>query len=266
MYTDFSRVYDALMQDVDYGAWAAHYGALMKLGGAPEKARVAECACGSGSITLPLRRAGYAMTGLDLSEDMLEKAMEKARRAGLSIPFVCQDMTRLQLPRRADCILATCDGVNYLAQPGQPQAFFQAAYQNLKPGGLLIFDVSTPEKLKYTLGSNTLFSDEEEIAYIWQNSWDEEKQTVEMLLSIFEKEADGRYVRLEEQQLQRAHSRQELTDWLAQAGFSEIAFYGGFRMDDPSPGMTAGISLQKRHACKYTFRRAIRPPFSLIWT
>ena len=33
----------------------------------------------------------------------------------------------------------------------------------LRPGGALIFDVSTPEKLSGTLGKNTLFSDEEAI-------------------------------------------------------------------------------------------------------
>lgn len=235
MYTDFSRVYDALMQDVDYSAWAGHYRALMQQGGAPEKARVAECACGSGNLTLPLRKAGYQITGLDLSEDMLELAMQKARQAGLIIPFVRQDMTALQLPRRADCILATCDGVNYLAKPDQAQAFFRAAYANLRPGGLLIFDVSTPYKLKNILGNNTLFSDEEEIAYIWQNAWDEEAQTVEMALSIFEKGADGRYTRLEEGQLQRAHNQAELTRWLSDAGFQDIAFFGGFGMDAPQP-------------------------------
>lgn len=235
MYTAFARVYDALMDQVDYGAWARHYQALMEKYGVPRGGRCVECACGTGSITLPLKKAGYQMTGVDLSEDMLERAMERARSQGLMIPFVRQDMAKLQVPRRVDCVLATCDGVNYLTEPHQARAFFSAAFQALKPGGALIFDLSTPEKLAHTLGNNTLFSDEEEIAYIWQNAWDEEGQLVEMNLSIFQRQADGRYLRFEEGQIQRAHSRQELTAWLEAAGFENIAFFGEYRLDDPMP-------------------------------
>lgn len=236
MYTDFSRVYDALMQDVDYEAWARHYQALMQSVQVPNGGRVAECACGSGNLTLKFRKMGYQITGLDLSEDMLERAMQKAGAAGLTIPFVRQDMCALSLPRRVDAILATCDGVNYLTAPGKVKAFFAAAFQGLKPGGGLIFDISTPEKLENTLGNNTLFSDEEEIAYIWQNAYDEKKQLVEMNLSIFERQPDGRYARFEERQQQRAHTRAELTEWLSQAGFEEIAIYGRLRMTAPRPG------------------------------
>ena len=63
MYTAFARVYDALMDQVDYGAWARHYQALMEKYGVPRGGRCVECACGTGSITLPLKKAGYQMTG-----------------------------------------------------------------------------------------------------------------------------------------------------------------------------------------------------------
>lgn len=103
MYTAFAKVYDRMMADVDYAGWAAHYQRLMQQMGVPARGRCVECACGTGSLTLPLRRAGYQMTGVDLSGDMLAEAMEKARAAGLMIPFICQDMTRLSVPRRVDC-------------------------------------------------------------------------------------------------------------------------------------------------------------------
>lgn len=236
MYTAFATVYDALMKDVDYAAWAAHYGELMNLAGVKKGGKIVECACGTGNLTLPLRKMGYQMTGVDLSEDMLELAMEKARNAGCMIPFIRQDMTRLQTPRRVDGILSTCDGVNYLAGEGQAAAFFAAAFEALKPGGALIFDVSTPEKLSGTLGNHTLFSDEDEIAYIWQNSYDEKTALVQLNLSIFVRRPDGAYDRLEEQQVQRAHSKEELTKWLTEAGFENIRFFGRQRMTAPRPG------------------------------
>lgn len=235
MYTAFARVYDALMT-ADYAAWAEYYGRLMAQAQVPAKGKCVECACGTGNLTLPLRRAGYQMTGVDLSEDMLAVAMEKARAAGMMIPFVRQDMCALTVPRRVDCVLATCDGVNYLTTRERAQAFFSAAFSALKPGGALIFDVSTPEKLSGTLGNHTLFSDEEEISYIWQNAFDEKTQCVRMALSIFEKQKDGSYHRLEERQEQRAHSQEELQQWLAAAGFEKIQFYGRMRLSPPRTG------------------------------
>ena len=123
MYTSFARVYDKLMDTVEYAAWAEHYQQLMNACHVPAKGRCVECACGTGNLTLPLRKMGYQMTGVDLSEEMLAAAMEKARAAGAMIPFIRQDMRNLTVPRRADCVLATCDGVNYLTTPEDVQAF-----------------------------------------------------------------------------------------------------------------------------------------------
>ena len=236
MYTAFARVYDRLMSDVDYAAWAAHYARLMQERGVGPGSRVLECACGTGGLTLPLAKAGYRVTGVDLSADMLAVAMERARAAGVTVPFVRQDMQKLATPRPVDCVLATCDGVNYLDTREKAARFFGAAYAALRPGGALIFDVSTPHKLQNTLGDHTLTRDEGDISYIWQNNYDEKSACVEMSLAIFVRGADGRYDRLEETQRQRAHSRRELGAWLREAGFADIHFFGRQRMTPPRSG------------------------------
>ena len=97
----------------------------------------AECACGTGSLTVRLAQSGMAMTGVDLSAAMLRQAEKKARDYGVEAAFVRQDMKKLTLPRRVGAVLATCDGVNYLTTPEDVRAFFSAAYRNLLPGGAL---------------------------------------------------------------------------------------------------------------------------------
>lgn len=236
MYAAFARVYDRLMEQVDYAAWAAHYAELMREMRVPDKGRCVECACGTGSLTLPIRRLGYQMTGVDLSEEMLRIAMEKAREAGFTIPFVHQDMTQLSVPRKMDCVLCTCDGVNYLTSPEKAQQFFRAAYGALKNGGALIFDVSTPEKLEKTLGDHTLFCDEEDVAYIWQNRYQEKAATVQLRLTVFVRRPDGAFDRFTEEQRQRAHSREELFSWLKEAGFEDLRIFGRMRMTAPRAG------------------------------
>ena len=128
MYTGFAEVYDTLMNDVHYGAWADMYARMMTAYGIPRNAKVCECACGTGGLTLPLQQLGYEMMGIDLSQEMLWQAAQKARKAGFGIPFIRQDMRQLRLHRPVDAVLATCDGVNYLLQDVDAAAFFQSAW------------------------------------------------------------------------------------------------------------------------------------------
>ena len=55
----------------------------MRLAGVPDKGKCVECACGTGSLTLPLRRMGYQITGIDLSEEAgeFEKILAKVEAA-----------------------------------------------------------------------------------------------------------------------------------------------------------------------------------------
>jgi len=225
LYTSFSEVYDELMADVDYEGWARDYAGMMAMYGITS-GKVCECACGTGSLTLPLSRLGYSLTGIDLSQDMLWIASQKAREAGLAIPFIRQDMRSLRLHRPMDAVLATCDGVNYLLEDADVMAFFSSAWQALRPGGGLFFDVSTPCKLKTTLGDRLLCEDTEDVTYIWQNGFSEKKQMVSMHLCIFRREEDGRYRRIDEEQRQKAHTAETLTALLHQTGFEQVQVFG----------------------------------------
>ncbi len=231
MYTAFASVYDRLMSDVDYPAWAAFYRDLLcHLGIA--QGTVCECACGTGSLTLPLAKT-YDMIGVDQSCDMLSVAMDKARRAGLPIPFIQMDMQKLALHRPVDGVLCTCDGVNYLPNEQAVAAFFRAAYQALRPGGVLIFDVSTPYKLKTLLGNRLLYEDADDITYLWKNKYTEDGCRVALSLSIFQREADGRYRRVLEEQTQYGYEQGVLERLLQETGFTGIAVCGDRTPEPP---------------------------------
>lgn len=225
MYQDFAEIYDRLMDNVEYGRWAEYYVRLLSIYGVRE-GRVCECACGTGNLTIPLQRSGFQMTGVDLSQEMLWQAAQKARKQGMAIPFVKQDMKALNLHRPMDAVLATCDGVNYLITDEDLKSFFRAAWRAIRPGGALIFDVSTPHKLRDQLGNGLICEDTEDITYFWQNRWHERTRTTEMNLCFFVREKDGKYRRMEERQVQRAWEAQELKNMLLQIGYRGICFYG----------------------------------------
>ncbi len=224
MYQDFAEIYDGLMNDVDYESWAEYYTRLLSIYGI-RSGKICECACGTGGLTLPLQRRGFQMTGVDLSREMLWQAAQKARKNGMNIPFVQQDMRSLNLHKPVDAVLATCDGVNYLMTDEDLLSFFRAAKRAIRPGGALIFDVSTPHKLKNILCSGLMCEDRPEITYLWQNTWHERAQTVDLDLCFFVREADGKYRRMEEHQSQRAWDTETLKNGLWKAGYRSVCMY-----------------------------------------
>ena len=254
MYDDFAGVYDTLMDDYDYDAWSEYYLSLIRgaLGALP--ARAAECACGTGSLTVRFAKAGLSIAGVDLSAAMLRRAEEKARLWGVNAAFVRQDMRRLTLPRRVGAVLATCDGVNYLTTPQDVRAFFSAAYAQLLPGGVLCFDCSSRHKLEDEMGDAFFGEERDGIATLWQNTLNRQTHVLTMDVTFFVREADGRYRRFREQHRQRAHSQQEIAGWLAEAGFEDIRAYGGMRTDAPAQGDTR---------IHYTARRPKEEAFEL---
>ena len=233
MYTSFAEVYDQLMDNVNYEDWTDFYAALLQSGGVGPGSKVCECACGTGGLTLPLLRRGYQMTGVDLSQEMLWIAAQKARKQGIGLPFIQQDMRQLHLHRQMDAVIATCDGVNYLLSDSDVCAFFSAAYAAMRPGGVIAFDVSTPWKLENVLGNELICEDREDVTYVWQNSFSKKTGICQMELCFFLREKDGRYRRIDEQQKQRAHSHENLAAMLQRCGFTDVRLYGNSRMEAP---------------------------------
>ncbi len=227
-YCGFAGFYDRLMADVDYDAWAGYLLELMRENGVPADGSIVDCACGTGAFTLRFAKAGYRLTGIDRSEQMLAVAQQKARRNGLNIPFVQQDVRAFQVHKPADVINCACDGVNYLLSVEDAFLFFSSAYAALKPGGVLLFDVSSEYKLKHVIGGQTFGEDAEDCTYLWQNVFDSQTRLLEMNLAFFTPDKAGRYIRFDETHIQRAHTAAELTNALEKAGFYEISAFDAF--------------------------------------
>ena len=219
-YGEFANLYDILMSDVDYDAWAQYIQSFLPYG-----CSVCECACGTGEITWRLKKEGFNITASDISEEMLFVASQKCRGMGLQIPFVRMDMRNLSLHKPTDAVICCCDGVNYLTSDEDFPLFAESAYKSLKGGGLLLFDISSEYKLSQVLGMNTFSYDSPACTYIWRNMYDEKSRLCEMNLTFFVKSGKG-YDRFDERHLQRAYSVDEIKNALEKAGFCSVEYYG----------------------------------------
>lgn len=230
----FAAVYDALMDDVDYDAWAEYYLRLIARAGVVPK-KLCDCACGTGALSVRFAERGIRVTGADISPAMLEQAQRRARQRGVQVMFVRQDMRALKLPRPVDALVCGCDGVNYLADDESLNAFFAAARGAIRPGGALAFDISSEWKLERVLGDNFFGEERDDVAYLWSNRFDPVARTATMDLTFFLREEDDRYRRFTEVHVQKAHEPEHLSELLRQNGFSSVESFGDRTFLPPTP-------------------------------
>ena len=165
-YENLAGCYDQFTRDVDYVRWADYLERHFARSALPIHT-VLDLACGTGSLTLELARRGYEMIGVDLSPDMLAQAAEKNRDAeGIAPIFLCQSMDQLDLYGTIDACVCCLDSINYVTDPKKLRRAFQRVHLFLMPGGLFLFDINTPDKLRGLDGG--MFIDETDDAYcVW---------------------------------------------------------------------------------------------------
>lgn len=83
------------------------------------------------------------------------------------------------------------------------------------------------------MGDSFFGEERDGIAILWQNRLNRQSHVLDMDVTFFVREEDGRYRRFREQHHQRAHSSEEITQWLEASGFEVMGVYGDMRMDAP---------------------------------
>ena len=232
-YENLAVSYDRLTNDVDYEATVAFYNEILKREGLHPRTAV-DLACGTGSVTKLLAKQGIQITGVDMSEEMLTVAMDKCADLDNMPRFVCQRLERLWLPRGVDLAVCALDSLDYVTDPKDCAEAIRRAYKALNPGGIFIFDVNTPEKLRAMDGQ--VFLDEDDDVYcVWRGEFDEQTNICSYGMDLFQRRGET-WVRSFEEHREYAYSQQQLTGYLKAAGFTHIEVYADRRFEAPREG------------------------------
>ncbi|MFE4812291.1 methyltransferase domain-containing protein [Peribacillus simplex] len=219
-YERFAYVYDELMKDAPYEKWLMILTAKLEQYGIGGR-KVLDLACGTGEMTVELAQHGFVVTGVDLSDEMLLVANEKAVKLGLSIPLFQQNMAELEGLGQFDCVTIFCDSLNYLRDEEDIVKTFSRVHEHLKDGGLFLFDVHSIYKMEEIFRDNTFAVNGEEVSYIWDCFPGVEPYSVEHDLSFFVRDDEsGLYDRFDELHYQRTYPVEQYKKWLEQAGFT----------------------------------------------
>ena len=210
--------YDKLTGDVPYTRFADFYEAEFRRNGGEFKLLLDLC-CGTGTLTDVLSRRGYEMIAVDSSMEMLMEAQSKS--AGLETPplFLCQDAAALDLYGTVDAAVCSLDGMNYIPPEDLPEVF-RRLWLFVRPGGLLIFDIRTPEFLR-SLDGDVFVDEQEDVLCLWRADFEEDLPAIIYGMDIFSRQ--GRlWQRESEEHVEYAHEPAALQALLEQAGFHDV--------------------------------------------
>lgn len=129
--------------------------------------RALELGCGTGRVMIPLAATGCHVTGVDNSPALLALARRKGEQAGLNprLAFVQADLRSFALPRH-DFDFAYCvsNTLMHLTSQADQLAALRNACRHLRPGGLLLLDLFSPD-----IPHLTAIAGVQELADQWQD-------------------------------------------------------------------------------------------------
>ncbi len=219
-YTNLAGWFEYLNDDCDYENWSQYLILRLRSYGLHTGLDVG---CGGGWFTRALQRYGYQMTGMDISPQMLDEAQKNALASGIKSEYVLGDIAAKKPPKRYDFVTAINDCVNYIPKAKLPKALKNMS-SALKTGGVLLFDVSSPRKFAEKIANTVSADDRDDITYLSFGKVEGDKATLEV--SLFVKEKDGSYTRLDETHEQYIYTEEELVTALRENGFTRIRVEG----------------------------------------
>ena len=232
-YGVFAEFYDRLTGNVHYKERADYLlGICEKFG--HETGITLDLACGTGTLTLELKRRGVDVYGIDGSQEMLSEASMKAFEEELDVLFLCQKMQSIDLYGTIDTCFCTQDSINHMVKKEDVEKTFGRVSLFMNKGGLFVFDVNTVYKHREVLKDNVFVFDTEEVYCVWQNTPIDD-YVEEISLDFFIPDPQGRFIRERECFRERAYETAEIEEMLQNAGFKVEAIFGDMTFETPEP-------------------------------
>lgn len=228
-YQKFAAVYDSIMDDSLYDKWTD-----FSLRHFPKnKKKLLELACGTGIQSIRFKQAGFDVTGLDLSADMLDLAKKRAQSAHLDIPFIQGNMLDLSSVGKFDLVTCYSDSLCYMEDEVAVGDVFEQVYAHLNSGGTFIFDVHSTYQTDEIFPGYAYHENTENFAMVWDTYRDEASHSIVHELTFFIQDDDGRFARYDEVHEERTYDLLTYDILLEQAGFKTVKVYADFTDDIP---------------------------------
>jgi len=194
--------------------------------------KILDIGCGTGRHSIELAKRGYNVTGIDLSECMLEMAKQKAKEAKVKVEFIKADARYLKFEKEFDLALIICEGGFCLMETDEMNYMvLQSASRSLKQKGKLILNTLNGlfplfHSVKDFINSNSVDGKSQE------NTFDLMTFREKSIIEVTDDDGNIKKIKCDE----RYYVPSEIT-WLLQSlGFKKVDIYGcklgAFSRDD----------------------------------
>lgn len=200
--------------------------ALLEAADIPPDARLADLACGTGTLAIELARRGYHVNGIDLSPAMLDQARAKSRDLPVEVrtrlSWQEADMRFFILERPVHGLLCHYDSLNLLSNETELRATFIQVARALRAHGLFAFDLNTLENFR-TFWNGRDSYEGPNYRLITEATFNEELARAEVRFTADEHTEDG-LVRRNDHLVARYFNEAAVEKYLEAAGFYDIAY------------------------------------------
>lgn len=230
-YHGLASIYDMLMEGVDYTEWANYINQLTEKYQV-EVNSVLDIACGTGNTSIPLAQLGWRVTGVDLSQQMLQHARKKASENQADVIFLQQDIRDMELTYYYDLVTCFQDGLNYLLSTEELEQTFKNVNKYLNPGGLFIFDLNLVAKYSGLSSEETSFIDTEDFSLVYETKYMHDNEIWEIQVTGFVKD-DITYSKFQEIHKEKHHHLEDVKESLSSADFKVLDIFEAFSLAPP---------------------------------
>lgn len=185
---------------------------------------VLDLCCGPGRHAVEFARRGLAVTGVDRSPFLLERARERASESGVSIEWILDDMRLFRRPRAFDLACNIFTSFGYFEAEDDDLRVLRNVHESLKDDGVFVMEMIGKERMARTW-QNSLVTDYPDGATIvarprLRDNWSR---------------VDNDWILLKDGRTRTFHfehtlySGRELKDRLLHSGFATVQLYGGLQ-------------------------------------
>lgn len=218
-FSQIANVYDRFNDLSVYEYWVDF--TLNSLDQKPEQ--MLDIACGTAWFTQLMGPFVDSITAIDIDEEMLKIARQEVGEAS-NIQFKQGDMMQLQaFHQQFDLVTCYLDSLCFLDGYQSVSKAISEMYQCLKPGGVLLFDVWTPNQIRDHFDGFEYFDQDDSATLIWESGIDAEQLAVTHYLTVYQKEQGSRYQRTDVELNERTYTLDQYLQALHQAGFDNEA-------------------------------------------
>jgi SAM-dependent methyltransferase len=216
----------------------------------PARKTALDLCCGPGRCSMALAKRGFAVTGVDRTKYLLDKARENARSARFKIEWVQEDMRDFVRPGSFALVLSMFTSFGYFDDKEEDLVVLQNMLESLQPGGACLIEVLGKERLakvlqptiSSVLPDGTVFVERHEIFDDWtrvRNEW------------LLIRKGRSKSFKFHH----TIYSGQELRDRMERAGFVSVKLYGNLNGDEYGPNSERLVAVGRKPVSKQLEKR-----------